>query len=357
MTKAKQWINPGVLAMHAYKVPDASGLIKLDAMENPYTWPDELKQKWLHGLSKLEINRYPDAHARSLKDKIRQVMKIPDELSIMLGNGSDELILIIALAMAQANRVFLAPEPSFVMYEAISTMTNTRYECVSLNASDFSLDVEKMLTAINKYQPAVIFLAYPNNPSGNLFDEQVITEIVKNAPGLVVLDEAYHVFSGKSLMGRLPEFNNCILMRTFSKSGLAGLRLGYLTGPPDWINEMEKIRLPYNINSLSQMTAEFILDNNQILEQQAERICNNREVLFNEISSIDGITVWPSAANFILFKIHNKDADKVFNQLKEQGLLIKNLNNQHAMLSNCLRVTVGTEIENAVFIKALKNCL
>ncbi len=357
MTKAKQWINPRVQAMQAYTVPNAEGLIKLDAMENPYSWPDDLKQRWLSELSQIEINRYPDAHASVLKSKIREVMNVPDDMSIMLGNGSDELILIIALAMAQTDRVFLAPEPSFVMYEAITATTGAEYKCVPLDANDFSLDSAAMLAAINEFQPAVIFLAFPNNPTGNLFDENIIIDVIKNAPGLVVLDEAYNIFSRKSFIDRLNEFDNCILMRTFSKSGLAGLRLGYLIGSKEWISELEKIRLPYNINSLSQRTAEFILENNNTLDEQAIKICKEREKLFSKLSAIDNLNVWPSEANFILFKVLAREADKIFENLKQQGLLIKNLNSHHPMLSQCLRVTIGTEDENVAFIKALKNSL
>jgi histidinol-phosphate aminotransferase len=357
VTKAKQWINPRVQAMKAYTVHDAEGLIKLDAMENPYSWPDDLKQRWLSALSQLAVNRYPDAHALVLKRKIREVMNVPDDMSIMLGNGSDELILVIALAMAQADRIFLAPEPSFVMYEAITAMTGAEYKCVPLDANDFSLDSDAMLAAIKKYQPAVTFLAYPNNPTGNLFDEKIIVEVIKNTPGLVVLDEAYNIFSRKSFIDRLNEFDNCILMRTFSKSGLAGLRLGYLIGSKEWISELEKIRLPYNINSLSQRTAEFVLENNNIFDEQANKICKDREKLFLQLSEIDGLHVWPSEANFILFKVLITEADKIFENLKQQGLLIKNLNSHHSMLSQCLRVTIGTEDENVTFIKALKNSM
>jgi len=355
--KVKQWINPRVQAMKAYTVPNAEGLIKLDAMENPYSWSDDLKQRWLSELSQIEVNRYPDAHASVLKSKIREVMNVPDDMSIMLGNGSDELILVIALAMAQTDRVFLAPEPSFVMYGAITATTGAEYKCVPLDANDFSLDGDAMLAAINEFQPAVIFLAFPNNPTGNLFDENIIIDVIKNAPGLVVLDEAYNIFSRKSFIDRLNEFDNCILMRTFSKSGLAGLRLGYLIGSEEWISELEKIRLPYNINSLSQRTAEFILANNNVLDEQANKICKDRDKLFSQLSAIDGINVWPSEANFILFKVLTREADRIFENLKQQGLLIKNLNGHHSMLSQCLRVTIGTEDENVAFITALKNSL
>lgn len=343
--------------MQAYSVPDASGLIKLDAMENPYSWPDDIKQRWLAKISNVEVNRYPDPHANTLKNKMRAVLKIPDNLSIMLGNGSDELILLVALAMSRLDRTFLAPAPGFVMYEAITATTGAEFKSVPLDPDDFSLDRELMSAAIKQYKPAVIFIAFPNNPTGNLFDEDTIIEIIKNAPGLVVLDEAYNIFSGKSFIGKLEEFDNCILMRTFSKSGLAGLRLGYLVGSREWINELEKIRLPYNINSLSQITTEFILDNYELLVDQAAKIKESRDNLFSRLSEIDGIHSWPSKANFILFRVMNNNSNLIYENLKKQGILVKDMNNFHPLLSNCLRVTVGAENENSAFIQALQNCM
>ena len=356
-SKVKQWINPRVQAMRAYSVPDASGLIKLDAMENPYSWPDGIKQQWLADISSVEINRYPDPDAISLKNKMREVLDIPENLTIMLGNGSDELILLIALAMSRSDRTFLAPAPGFVMYEAITATTGAEFKSVSLNPDDFSLDSELMSAAIKQYNPAVIFIAFPNNPTGNLFDEAAIIEVINNAPGLVVLDEAYNIFSGKSFIGKLEEFDNCLLMRTFSKSGLAGLRLGYLVGSREWINELEKIRLPYNINSLSQKTSGFILENYELLVDQATKIKASRDKLFSQLSEIDGIHAWPSMANFILFRILENDSILIYEKLKKQGILVKDLDNHHPLLSNCLRVTVGTDEENSAFIQALQNSL
>lgn len=355
--KVRYWINPRVQAMRAYSVPESSGLIKLDAMENPYSWPEDIKQRWLANISGVEVNRYPDPDATSLKNKMREVLDIPDNLSIMLGNGSDELILLVALALSGSDRKFLAPVPGFVMYEAITAATGAEFKSVSLDPDDFSLDRDLMSAAIKQHKPAIIFLAYPNNPTGNLFDEDTIVEVVRNAPGLVVMDEAYNIFSEKSFIDRLEEFDNCILMRTFSKSGLAGLRLGYLLGPEEWINEFEKIRLPYNINSLSQATMSFILENYKLLVEQATSIRVSRDKLFSQLSAIEGIYAWPSMANFILFRVLENDSKSVFENLKKQGILIKDLDNYHSSLSNCLRVTVGTEDENTAFIQALLNSL
>jgi histidinol-phosphate aminotransferase len=343
--------------MQAYHVPSSAGLLKMDAMENPYPWPEELRQKWLQELNSVHVNRYPDADATVLKERLRTVMTVPDHISIMLGNGSDELIQIIALALARSDRTYLAPEPGFVMYRLISQTVNAGYCGVQLNQDDFSLERDAMLSAIDELQPALIFIAYPNNPTGNLFDREIVLDVIKQAPGLVVIDEAYHAFAGASFMEYLDDFENLLIMRTLSKSGLAGLRLGYLLGKSAWLNELEKIRLPYNINSLSQKSAEFILSHFEVLGGQATDICRNRKVLFRQLAEIDGIKVWPSAANFILFRTLELDANRIFTELKTRGVLIKNLYGSHALLQNCLRVTVGTEKENTVFIDTLRQVM
>jgi histidinol-phosphate aminotransferase len=357
LKSVKDWINPAILSMQAYHVPPSPGLIKLDAMENPYGWPEELRQEWLQELEKVPVNRYPDPSAAALKDRLRAAMEIPEHVSIMPGNGSDELIQIIAMALAGSDRTFVSPEPGFIMYRLISRTVNTPYHGVQLNPDDFSLDREAMLAAIREHQPALIFIAYPNNPTGNMFDRDVVLEVIKQAPGLVMIDEAYHAFAGASFAGHLHDFENLLVMRTLSKSGLAGLRLGYLLGRQDIMDELEKIRLPYNINALTQKTTEFILAHHEILVEQAASICRHREALYRQLCGLDGIRAWPSAANFILFCTGDRDANQVFEGLKKRGVLIKNLHGNHPLLHNCLRVTAGTEEENAVFIETLQQVM
>jgi len=350
--KIKRWIRPDVLETNAYHVQDANGLIKLDAMENPYSWPDDIKQGWLQKLAAVEINRYPSPDAADLKEKLRREFAIPDGIDLLLGNGSDEIIQIIALATTAENTIFLTPEPSFTMYEVITESARARFKGIPLRR-DFTLDLEAMLAAIKRYEPAVVFLAYPNNPTSNLFAEQSIIEIIKQTPGIVIVDEAYHVFAGKSLLPRILEFDNLLIMRTLSKLGLAGLRLGFLAGPEQWISEFDKVRLPYNINSLTQVSTAYILDHIEILYEQAGKIRHDRDVLFDELKSLPGISVWPSSTNFLLFRTEGADSNKVFDKLREAGILIKNLRNSHPLLQGCLRVTVGSETENQAFLEAL----
>ena len=349
-------IRPEVQAMRAYAAPAAEGLIKLDAMENPYTWPAAIKQAWLEQLRSLDLNRYPDAQATELKTALRRAMQIPEGMAVMLGNGSDELILLTQLAVNRQGGKVLAPVPTFVMYEIIAQTVGMEFVGVPL-LPDFGLDLPAMLAAIEQAQPAVIFLSYPNNPTANLFDEAAIETIIRQAPGMVVIDEAYAAFTKKSFLSRLGGFSNVLLMRTVSKIGLAGLRLGLLIGPPDWIQEIDKLRLPYNISSLTQLSARFILEHLATLDQQTQAIRRDREQLMQALSAINGIKAWPSETNFILFRLEGRKSQDVFKSLIKSGILVKNLDGSHLSLGGCLRVTVGQPSENTAFLSALNDAL
>jgi histidinol-phosphate aminotransferase len=357
LEKSLRWIRPVIKKIDAYHVADARGLIKLDAMENPYQLSAALKAALQQKLSVAELNRYPDPSASKLRTRLRHVMHIPKEKSIVLGNGSDELIQMLAMAVADhesSNDVCLMSfDPGFVMYKMIADFVGIKYRGVSLT-ENFTLDMDATREAIKKYRPAIIFIAYPNNPSANCYDEKDIEEIITMAPGMVVLDEAYHPFAQTSFMDKLNDFDNLLVMRTVSKMGLAGLRLGLLCGHPDIISEIDKIRLPYNINVLTQLCAEFVLENATELDQQAKLIRDEREVLFCEMCAINQLQVFPSRSNFILFRVLGKSANDVFESIKQSGVLIKNMKADAGLLKNCLRVTVGTPSENRAFLAALR---
>ena len=353
--KITDWIRPEIRALSAYHVPDAGECIKLDAMENPYTWPEEMVDAWLQRLRGAALNRYPDPAARALADRLREAMAVPEGQALMLGNGSDEIIQIIAQTLASPGRVIMAPEPSFVMYRMIAVFCGMEYVGVPLR-EDFGLDPDAMLAAIAEHRPAVIFLAYPNNPTGNLFDERDVRAVIEAAPGLVVVDEAYHAFAEASFMPRLGEVDNLLVMRTVSKMGLAGLRLGLLAGPDTWLDEFDKVRLPYNINVLTQVSADFALENIDVLATQTAQITRDRETLWQALAAMPGVIPFPSRANFILFRVAG-DADAVFAALKAAGVLIKNLNPAGGPLAGCLRVTVGRPEENNAFLQALQSAI
>ena len=352
----KRWFRPEVLALSAYHVADAKNFIKLDAMENPYPWPAAIQEQWLQSLKNCAINRYPDPEAHALVQSLRQSQSIPDELAIILGNGSDEIIQILLMALNTDSSV-LAVEPSFVMYRQIAASLGLNYQSVPLQTGDFSLDLNALLEAISTYQPALIFLAYPNNPTGNLFDLDSLEAIIQASPGIVVIDEAYAPFTDASFLPRIQNYSNVVVMRTVSKLGLAGLRLGYLIGSASILDELNKIRLPYNINILTQLTAQFALDHQAFLQAQTAVLRAERETLSAALNQLSGIQAYPSQANFIMFRCLEMSADSVFESLKQQGILIKNLSRQGGLLTNCLRVTVGTPEENLGFLKALTTAL
>ncbi|MGJ0485590.1 MAG: histidinol-phosphate transaminase [Methylomicrobium sp.] len=345
-----------VLAMSAYHVADAEGLIKLDAMENPYEWPEDIKTRWLETLRACPLNRYPDPGARSLAVTIKCLNGLDQSDALLLGNGSDEIIQLLLMALPQGSSV-LSPEPGFVMYRQLSHCLGLNYIGVPLHVENFDLDLPAMLDAIELHRPKLIFLAYPNNPTGNLFDRAAIDAIVEKAPGLVVIDEAYEPFAGSSYLDRLGRHPNLLVMRTVSKLGLAGLRLGYLCGSAELLGQLDKIRLPYNINVLTQASAEFALSHKALFDQQTRLICAERARVFAALDAIEGITAYPSAANFILFRTPSNHANEIFAGLKQRGVLIKNLSPQGGILADCLRVTIGKPDENEAFLFGLNQSL
>ncbi|MHB8562533.1 MAG: histidinol-phosphate transaminase [Acidiferrobacteraceae bacterium] len=342
-------IRPEVRALRAYEVADATGLIKLDAMENPYSWPPEIVSKWQQLLAVAPINRYPDPGASALRKVLRRRIGLADEFGLLLGNGSDEIIQMLMLALDRDCAV-IAPTPTFVMYEMSAKTVGLPYVGVPLGP-EFALDAGRVLEAAAAVRPGVIFIAYPNNPTGNLFAAEEIERIIRGTDALVVVDEAYFPFAGDTFIDRLQEFENLLVMRTLSKEGLAGLRLGFIAGHRLWIDEIDKVRLPYNINRLTQITVEFALEHSGMLAAQAEQIKVSRARLFEGLNAIPGIRAWPSDANFILFS--TPGANEVFDGLRRRGILIKNL--AGGGLPGFLRVTVGTAEENRSFLQALRD--
>jgi histidinol-phosphate aminotransferase len=349
--RAEEAIREDVRAMAAYHVPDAGGMVKLDAMENPYSLPQAVRAEIAAAVADAGLNRYPDAGATRLKAELRASFAIPSDMDLVLGNGSDELIQMIIMATAAPGAVVLAADPTFVMFRVIAALLQVRYVGVPL-AADFELDAAGMLEAVRAHQPRVVFLAYPNNPTGNLFDAAAIERIVRAAPGLVVIDEAYYAFAQRTFMSRLSDYPHLMVMRTLSKSGLAGLRLGWVAGRHEVLAHIDKVRLPYNIGVLTQRVAGEVLRRQPLLEEQAAAVRRERARLYAALSTMSGVTAYPSEANFILFRVSG--APLVSDGLMRQGILIKNLHGSHPALENCLRVTVGTPDENERFLGALR---
>jgi histidinol-phosphate aminotransferase len=326
-------------------------MVKLDAMENPYPLPPAMRRELAEVLSRVDLNRYPEPSGRELRALIARKMGVPQGMELLLGNGSDDLIQIVTLALARPGAVMMYPAPTFVMYSMNAAFSGMKAVAVPLR-EDFSFDAAAFIERMRAERPALVFLAYPNNPTGVLYPEADLVRVIEACEGLVVMDEAYHVFAGRTFMGRLSEFPNLVVLRTVSKLGLAGIRLGYLAGRPEWIAEFNKVRQAYNVNVLTQAAALFLLERLEVLEEQAAQIRLERESLKRDLVKLKGVTVFPSDANFFLIRV--PDADRTYEGLRRQGVLVRNL---HPGLQGCLRVTVGTPDENRVLLTALREAL
>jgi histidinol-phosphate aminotransferase len=372
-------IRDDIQALNAYAVQDAQGFIKLDAMENPYTLAPEMRAALAARLAQVEVNRYPGPRVQDLKRALMSHAQVPAGFELMLGNGSDELIGLLDLACAKPGAVVLAPEPGFVMYAMSAKLLGLTYVGVPLQA-DFELDLPAMQAAIQTHRPAIVYLAYPNNPTANLWQPQDIEAIIAQVSsyhGVVVMDEAYQPFSSDTWLERMraePDKNaQVLLMRTLSKFGLAGARLGYLVAHAAWIGALEKVRPPYNVSVLNAECALFALEHEEVFKGQAEQIVAERARLQSTLSRGLGLTVFESSANMLLIRldphvwaplcsVKSSDPDvghavaaHAFKALKIQGVLIKNVSTMHPLLKGCLRVTVGTPEENNALTAAFES--
>jgi histidinol-phosphate aminotransferase len=346
-----QLIRPEVLAMSAYAVADSAGMVKLDAMENPFALPDALRRELAQHLAAVELNRYPEPNPEALRELIVRTMNVPSGMDVLLGNGSDDLIQVLTLALARPGSALMYPAPTFVMYSMNATFCGMKAIAVPLR-EDFSLDADDFIARMRVEKPALVFLAYPNNPTGVLYPQADVERVIAAAPGLVVLDEAYHAFAGKTFMDKLPTYPNLVVLRTVSKLGLAGIRLGYLAGRPEWLRELNKVRQVYNVNVLTEAVARFALERIDVFEAQAAEIRAERTRLGAALRAFSGVTVFPSEANFFLVRV--PDALRTYEGLRRQGVLVRTL---HPGLANCIRITVGTPGENRILINALKEAL
>ena len=348
-------IRPDILAQTAYAVADApDGFIKLDAMEVSYQFSAELRAELAHELAAAPINRYPNIAASPLPALLRNTFAIPEAAQIVLGNGSDEIIQFITLLVAQANASVLALEPSFVMYRRNAELFGVNYIGVPLNP-DFTLNLEATLKVIEQHKPALIFLSYPNNPTGVPFSREAVEAIIQAATGLVVIDEAYGAFSNDSFIAQAGQPENLVVMRTLSKIGFAGLRVGYAVGSPVVMNELAKIVPPYNMNQLSLAAAAFALRHAEAFMQNIETLKNERARVANALAALEDVRVFPSEANFVTARL--PDAQQAFNTLHNNKILVKNLHGTHPLLQNCLRLTIGTPEENDQVLRVLENVI
>ncbi|HEX2648893.1 MAG TPA: histidinol-phosphate transaminase [Burkholderiales bacterium] len=357
-SNAPKVVRPEIQTMHAYPVADATGLVKLDLMESPYGLPPGLAAEVGRVVAGLALNRYPIPTAEKLRGLIKEVMQVPAGCEVLLGNGSDECIQYITATLAREGAAVMAPSPSFAIFAAQALFYRLRFVGVPLR-EDFTLDGDAFLAAMAKEKPALVWIAYPNNPTGNAFPVADIERILRAAPGLVVIDEAYQPFAGGTFMPRLAEFENLAVMRTVSKIGMAGLRLGYVCARPEWIGEFNKARSPFNINVITEAVAVKLLENKKVLDEQAGKVLAERERIRPELERLPGITIYPSVANFFLARVQGPagSGTRVFESLKAQGVLVRNFDGGLPALQNCLRLTVGSPEENRILIAGLREAL
>jgi histidinol-phosphate aminotransferase len=355
--RMKRTIRQDVQSMHAYAVQPSDGLIKLDAMENPFPLPEAMRSELGARLGRIEINRYPGARTADLVGALAAFAELPAGCGLMLGNGSDELIDLLSVACDVPDATILAPVPGFVMYELSARLRGLKFTGVPLSA-DFQLDEAAMLAAIERDRPAITYIAYPNNPTANLFDDAAIDKIVAAVGaqhGLVVFDEAYQPFASRTWMQRMAAHEHVLVLRTLSKFGLAGVRLGYLCGAAELIDQIDKVRPPYNVSSLNAEAAIFALENAYEFGRQAAVLRDERARLQTELAALPGVTPFPSEANMILVRV--PDSARAFDGMKSRGVLVKHIAGLHPLLANCLRLTVGTPEQNTRMIDALKASL
>ena len=361
MTTPMRFIRQDVQSMHAYAIQHSDGMVKLDAMENPFSLSPELQAELGQRLGALAINRYPGSRIDDLRNALSRYVDLPQGYGLMLGNGSDELISLLAMVCAVPGTKVLSPEPGFVMYAMSAKLQGLPFVGVPLTA-DFALDERAMSAAIAQHEPAIVYIAYPNNPTANLWDTQVIRRLIGQVSaygGLVVMDEAYQPFSSLSWLDEIrrdPASNShVLLMRTLSKFGLAGARLGYMLAPTALLNEVDKLRPPYNVSVLNAECALFALEHADVFAAQAKTVCDERSALTQALQAMPGVTPFPSDANMMLARFEGgpDKATRVFESLKAQKVLVKNVSKMHPLLTNCLRLTIGTPQENQQLLAAL----
>lgn len=355
-------IRADVRAMHAYTVQAADGLLKMDAMENPFGLPPALQSALGQRLGALALNRYPGPRTEVLRDALARHAGMPEGCALMLGNGSDELISLVALACARPGAQVLAPLPGFVMYGMSAQLQGLGFTGVALTP-DFELDAAAMEAAIAQHRPAITYIAYPNNPTATLWDDTAVLRTIDAAGaqgGIVVIDEAYQPFASRTWLDRMraepARHGHVLLMRTLSKFGLAGVRLGYLMGPAALVHEIDKVRPPYNVSVLNSEAALFALEHADVFAAQAAELRAGRDLLVAQLRALPGVLkVWDSEANMVLLRV--PDAARTFEGMKNRKVLVKNVSTMHPLLAGCLRLTVGSAADNAQMLAALQASL
>lgn len=337
-----------------YEVPVLRTAVELDSNENPWNLPTDVVININDAIAAVDFNRYPDIGATRLRQKLADGARVAPD-NIMVGNGSNEVILDLLLAFGGPGRRAMLFVPTYSMHDVLTRIALTDTIKVPLS-DDFSFDPDSHISAIREADPAIVFLTSPNNPTGNLIPAEVVAKVCRAGDWLVVVDEAYGEFSGETSLALVSGYKNLAVVKTFSKAfRLAAARVGYVVADQGIISGLVKVKLPYNLNTLSQVAAAAAWDRREAVLAAVETIKVERDRLFRALSEWPGLTAYPSRANFILFRTET-DADEVFDRLITKQVQIRNFNGKPG-LDNCLRVTIGAPAENDAFLAALKESL
>jgi histidinol-phosphate aminotransferase len=342
----------------------ASIRAKLDANESPFPLPEDIASKLAGELAAVDLNRYPRADCGELRALVAADLGVaPGSLSF--GNGSDELIALLIAAFAEPREgresaSIIYPVPSFVVYRIATVGAGAEAIEVPLDA-DFEIDEAAFDAAVAANRPNIAFFALPNNPTGTLWSRDYVERLARDNPDmLVVSDEAYIDYGGDTLVGAMGELPNLIIMRTLSKIGMAGLRIGFVSAHPAVISELEKVRPPYNIGSLNQVAATYLLANHaDYVRERCAAIVAERDRVYAALDVLDGLQVFPSRANLLLLRVGTPGdgrANELWKQLAERGVLVRNFD-KPGLLSGCLRVSIGTVEENTLFLSEIAELL
>lgn len=348
-------IKPAVRAQRAYTLAARRAPVKLNQNENPYDVPEGVKRRVLEQALARPWSRYPDFDPQELVAALARFSGWrPD--GILAGNGSNELIEALLLVTVGEDTRVVIPEPTFTLYALLTAILGGRAVRVPLGA-DLEYDGEALLRARRESGAPLTIVCSPNNPTGGVLPAGDLRRLCAESDSLVVVDEAYHEFSRQSAVPLLSEHENLVVLRTFSKAmGFAGLRMGYLLASPEIVREVNKARLPYNINFFSQAAALAVLEEAPAFGETVGRLIAMRDQLALDLAALPGVRVFPSRANFILFELAEQDPRKVFEDLYARGVLVRDVT-AYPRLERCLRVSVGSEDENAAFLRALRESL
>jgi len=358
MRKDQKFYRNVLKELKPYDPHEVPYKVKLNANENPYSLPEDIIKEILSKAKNLEYSRYPNANSVKLSETVASFWGL-NRSNIVIGNGSDELIDYLIKAFSEKGRRIITSVPSFAMYKIYALINDANFVEIPLEQNNFSLNKDKILEEAKREDSSIVFIAYPNSPTGNYFDEYEIIKIIEESGCLVVVDEAYYEFGGKTFIPLLSRYNNLVILRTFSKAfSLASLRVGYLLSNSEIVNEVRKVKSPFNVNSFSQLAAQVVFENKDIFKERINQIIDERERLTVRINKIPPFKTYPSQTNFVFVEVGPKEKlDLVYNWLIEQGILVQIIYEPNFSTSRYfLRITVGNEEENDILIEELKDC-